>query len=312
MDVLRLLAYGGMGIGCLLMIFGLLGRRNWQAKLDRERVRATGTVSRHAHKANGGHGRSPCHPVIRFRAEGVERESEWNCSVPREDWPVGREVELLYDPDHPENIHLADEEGERPPNGVMRTGVVWIAAGLAIVLALNWVGGSGLQLVRGRRGARLTVASTKKDETEKDLGGYSVRLNQGGTATLTGYSGGESSVVVPMFAEGSLVTAIERGTFSSNRALREITVHGLVRDIPLCAFAGCVDLSDVTLLEGVATIGRAAFNPCMNLRNVTLPASITRIEDDAFPDDCEAMFHVVAGSYAEEWCREKGYETEAE
>ena len=76
------------------------------------------------------------------------------------------------------------------------------------------------------------------------------------------------------------------------------------------AFSACLRLERVNLREGVEEIGPGAFDKCASLKDVTLPASLTDISTLAFPDDCAAVFHVVAGSYAEDWCRALGYKVE--
>ena len=50
------LAYSVMGLGCMLVVFGLMGRRNWNRKLEKERARATGVVTGYARKTDGHRG----------------------------------------------------------------------------------------------------------------------------------------------------------------------------------------------------------------------------------------------------------------
>lgn len=297
-------AYGAMGLGCLLVVFGLLGRRNWQAKLDRERARAMGTVVGHAKKTNGSRGRPICHPIIRFRVDGVERESEWNTPAVAEEWLIGREVELLYDPDHPEHIHLADEEGESPPHSVMRTGVIWIAVALAAVLLIRFIGGDSEpkapETFDGRRAPIVQTGSADSD-------GFRFYSDSNINCTLTEYSGDEKVVSVPVFADGKFVTVIGMGAFAGQRHLREVSIPGTVRRISTSAFSGCLRLETVNIQDGVQEIGPGAFDLCASLRDVTLPASLNDISSIAFGKDCKAVFHVVSGSYAEDWCRALGF-----
>lgn len=297
-------AYGAMGLGCLLVVFGLLGRRNWQAKLDRERARATGTVVGHAKKTGGSRGRPICHPVIRFRVDGAERESEWNTPAVAEEWPIGKEVELLYDPDHPEHIHLAEEEGEGPPHSVMRTGVIWIAVALAAVLLIKTVGGdSEPKAPETFNGKRAPIVQA--DGTDSD--GFRFYGESKISCTLTEYSGDDEVVSIPVLAEDRFVTVIGMGAFAGQRQLREVIIPGTVRRIATSAFAGCLRLETVDIQDGVQEIGSGAFDLCAGLRDVTLPESLSDIAANAFSKNCKATFRVVAGSYAEEWCRAQGF-----
>ena len=72
MDALRYLAWGAVGMGCLLAVIALIGRRQWRAKVGRERARATGVVVDHAQRSNGARGPAVCHPVIAFMADGTQ------------------------------------------------------------------------------------------------------------------------------------------------------------------------------------------------------------------------------------------------
>ena len=94
------MAYGVMGLGCLLVLFGLLGRRNWNRKLEKERALAAGRVVGYAQRTAGQRGSPVCQPTIAFTVDGEEHRANWNAIVPLSQWPVGKEVDLLYDPEH--------------------------------------------------------------------------------------------------------------------------------------------------------------------------------------------------------------------
>ena len=48
------------------------------------------------------------------------------------------------------------------------------------------------------------------------------------------------------------------------------------------AFAGCNDLTLVTIGDGVITIGKSAFGNCRYLKTITIPNSVTSIGEQAF------------------------------
>lgn len=305
MSTLKLLIYAAMGIGCFLAVIGLTTRRQWQAKHDRERARAQGTVVDHAQKTSGSRGRPICHPVISFTVDGSEQRSEWRTLAVAEEWPVGRSVEVLYDPDHPENIHLAEEELQSPPDTILRTGIIWLVCALVASVALNAL--SGIPAV-----SRLLDGGTPAELVESGdaSGPFRVIAEQNGFATLSGYSGGDAVLEVPTLVDGHIVTAISPGALSGNRFLREVVLPGSITKVPMYAFAGCTALTGVRLKEGVQTVESHAFDMCPSLRDVTLPASLTGIAKDAAPADSGIVFHVAKGSEAQRLCAEHGFAVE--
>lgn len=306
------MAYAVMGLGCLLVVIGLMGRRNWNRKLEKERARATGVVSGYAQKTSGHRGSPVCEPIIAFMADGVERKANWNAIVPLSQWPIGRKVELLYDPDHPEDIHLAEQESDSPPNGIMRGGAILIAIALVAIVGLRLLSGNGLIGSKPARNDSLPRISVFTGDPERAKAGFSYTLNQDGSATITGYTGSESELILPMMIDGQLVTAIGQSAFAGNRTLATVTVPGTIRTIPAGAFAGCLSLHTFNPLRGVQRIESLAFTGCLSLKDVYLPESVTVIADDAFPEDCGATFYAAKGSEAAKWCEERGYAVEAE
>ena len=104
-----------------------------------------------------------------------------------------------------------------------------------------------------------------------------------GTITFTGYTGTNSSVVIPITTNGYPVTAIG-GAFSQNSptTLKSVTIPDSVKIIGDGAFNDCFNLTNVSMGQGVTSIGSSAFAFCGNLTGVTLPNSLTNIGGSAF------------------------------
>ena len=73
-------------------------------------------------------------------------------------------------------------------------------------------------------------------------------------------------------------------------------------------FAGCEELTSVTLPEGVATIGSSAFSNCSKLSSIVIPESVTSIGSSAFYN-CDSLVTIAIpanvtsiGTYAFEGC----------
>ena len=62
--------------------------------------------------------------------------------------------------------------------------------------------------------------------------------------------------------------------------------------IPNSAFAGCINLTSVTLPNSVTIIDRGAFSNCTSLTSITLPNSVTNIEPLAFYN-CTSLTSVI-------------------
>jgi hypothetical protein len=76
------------------------------------------------------------------------------------------------------------------------------------------------------------------------------------------------------------------------------------------AFAGCVQLTCVTLPEGLCHIGNKAFFGCDDLARVDMPASISSIGKFAFTNCPDVVLHVTSGGYADEYARRLGLKYE--
>lgn len=101
----------------------------------------------------------------------------------------------------------------------------------------------------------LLTAAAVSAETDGD---FTYTL-ENGKATVTAYSGSAAALTVPSSLGGCPVTAI--GEF---------------------AFAGCFELTSVTLPEGVTAVEEGAFFECDGLTSVSLPDSLTRLAGGAF------------------------------
>lgn len=189
--------------------------------------------------------------------------------------------------------------------------MAWIAFSVVLSGALSGVLEQRLNAGKGASSlSGMPKVSTVKGDSQGETGGFRYLLSDVGTALLKGYTGSESDITLPMLIEGHLVTGMTQSAFSGDRHLRRVQVPATVRAISNGAFAGCIALREVVLSDGVQAINAMAFALCPSLKDVTIPASVTAIGVDAFPEDCAATFHVAADSFAERYCREKGFAVE--
>lgn len=133
---------------------------------------------------------------------------------------------------------------------------------------------------------------------------YSV---SGGSATVSGYTGGGTSFSIPSMLGGATVEAIGsyafedsgihsvsmpsslktigNGAFGNCTSLSGVSFSGGLRSIGIGAFQNCPSLTTLTLPSGLESIGASGFEGCSGLTNITIPASVTSIGSGAF-DGC--------------------------
>jgi hypothetical protein len=77
-------------------------------------------------------------------------------------------------------------------------------------------------------------------------------------ATITGYEGDETKIVIPSSIDGYEIVAIADGAFENT------------------------DIKSMIISDGIQTVGWFAFNGCNKLTSVTIPSSVTSIGYSAF------------------------------
>ncbi len=137
--------------------------------------------------------------------------------------------------------------------------------------------------------------------------GYSVN---GTDITITNYTGGAGTVMIPSSIPGVIgtVTAIGDSAFLGLTNLTSVAIPGGVTSIGEVAFALCTSLTSATIGNGVTSIGSGAFSACSNLTSVTIPSSVTNIGDSAF-QWCSGLTSITMGNgvtsigdWAFQWC----------
>ena len=110
---------------------------------------------------------------------------------------------------------------------------------------------------------------------------YTYTTDDNGNATITGYNGKASGLVIPATIDGHTVVAIGNGAFRGNSRLRAVIFPDTVTEIGENAFAGS-DLQTVSIPDSVTKIGDSAFCECKGLTEVTLPAGLKELGGMAF------------------------------
>jgi len=114
------------------------------------------------------------------------------------------------------------------------------------------------------------------------FGDFTYRLNDDGTAVITGYTGHAEEVIIPWHVNRHRVSEIGEGAFMGNQSMRAVRVPIGVIVVRASAFEGCVALSEVTLREKLETIEDRAFAGCTALTSLFLPDSLNEVGDECF------------------------------
>ena len=109
-------------------------------------------------------------------------------------------------------------------------------------------------------------------------GEYSYVLLNDGTAELTHYKGGASSLNITDSLDDYTITSIGDIAFSDCTGLTSVKIPDSVTSVGEEAFSGCRSLSSVTILDSVTIIEDAAFAHCKSLNSLTIPNSVTSIK----------------------------------
>lgn len=153
-----------------------------------------------------------------------------------------------------------------------------------------------------------------------------------GTVTITGYTGGETVVVIPETIEGAPVTAIGKDAFLDKTTIKGLSIPDSVTSISFGALKGCKNLTSLRTpvftcedapyfgaLFGAETyeangytvpvgltmlvltdgdvIPACAFYACRNLEVVSLPETLTEMQDFAFYG-CQSLAYITTATTA--------------
>ena len=96
-------------------------------------------------------------------------------------------------------------------------------------------------------------------------------------ASITGYTGNPSVLVIPSEIDGYPVHMIAAQAFEEKTSLRAVTIPDSVTEIGSRAFADCTNLQNVELSKGLVSLGSNVFNGCVSLLEIEIPKSLTDI-----------------------------------
>lgn len=91
-----------------------------------------------------------------------------------------------------------------------------------------------------------------------------------------------TSIIIPEFIDGYLVTRISTHAFYKNTLLNNIDLPNTIINIGDYAFAYCKSLTNIKIPDSVKHIGEHAFYYCESIKRIILPKYITNINEGVF------------------------------
>lgn len=104
------------------------------------------------------------------------------------------------------------------------------------------------------------------------------------------------NVVIPNYIE-----MIQWGAYKDADKIKSVSIPGSVVKIEPYAFAGCINLDEIRLEEGIASLLDGAFAYTNLSKEFVIPRSVSYIADDAFDDVEDLHAAVYKDSYAHKW-----------
>lgn len=114
-----------------------------------------------------------------------------------------------------------------------------------------------------------------------DASDFEFSVNDG-KATVTGYNGSDSIVIIPSNLGGCPVTAIGNASMGVNKTMTSVVIPEGVVSIGSDAFTGCANLTSVSLPSTLTSIDIFAFDFCTSLTSISLPSNLTELGECAF------------------------------
>lgn len=114
------------------------------------------------------------------------------------------------------------------------------------------------------------------------------------TCAIKAYTGTDANVVIPKIIKGAYVTAIDKLAFDHRINLTSITLPEGIVSIGYSAFRDCSNLTSIILPNSLKSIEAFAFYYCRALRSIKLPDGVTNIGAFTF-GGCSSLNSITIG-----------------
>ena len=107
---------------------------------------------------------------------------------------------------------------------------------------------------------------------------FTYSLDDDGNATITGYTGNVSALVIPDEIDGHKVVKLGNGVFKKHQEIVSAQIPDSITSISASAFRDCSNLENVNLPKNLISIGNRAFVRCTKIGKINLPKSLMEVD----------------------------------
>ena len=107
---------------------------------------------------------------------------------------------------------------------------------------------------------------------------FTYSLDDDGNATITGYTGNVSALVIPDEIDGHKVVKLGNGVFKKHQEIVSAQIPDSITSIGVSAFRDCSNLENVNLPKNLISIGNRAFFNCVSIRNIYIPKTLVEVD----------------------------------
>ena len=107
---------------------------------------------------------------------------------------------------------------------------------------------------------------------------FTYSLDDDGNATITGYTGNVSALVIPDEIDGHKVVKLGNGVFKKHQEIVSAQIPDSITSISASAFRDCSNLENVNLPKNLISIGNRAFFNCVSIRNIYIPKTLVEVD----------------------------------
>ena len=107
---------------------------------------------------------------------------------------------------------------------------------------------------------------------------FTYSLDDDGNATITGYTGNVSALVIPEEIDGHKVMKLGNDVFENHQEIVYVQIPDLITSIGVSAFRDCSNLENVNLPKNLISIGNRAFFNCVSIRNIYIPKTLVEVD----------------------------------
>ena len=138
-----------------------------------------------------------------------------------------------------------------------------------------------------------TTFSAQEIEVNKEVDGdfEFVRIDEGSSIEIVGYTGSDKEVDIPSKINSLSVISIGANAFEGNTTMEKVKLHTDIMTVGDGAFKNCTALKEFDNADAVESFGVSAFEGCVSMPEFVIPDNVTTIPEKCFAG-CKALSEI--------------------